>query len=367
MNEIKKRKRICFVNSYLNGRETDCDQGLYPRHHLWGADSLEAHGYDVKIVPSGSAEPIYRFAREIGRLTRFRFGNPEQELRILGLLRGADAIYVVTSTDIFWLAGLRALKLITAKLVVWRYTPVMQTSKWKPLGITRGAAFLTGFDGIMCLTDKTALSYRPIAPRALVKRIDWGADLKMFSLPPRSDQGEYFLCCGRTGRDFETLIKAAREINFPVRMIIANESLSSLNIPANVTIVGGPKTCLDDRGISYAQLKEQYANARAVLIPRLPDENETSGYTNLLEALAVGKPVIMTRTGCLDFEVEEKGVGLSVEPYDVAGWVKAMNLMSSGEVDCLAMGERSRKLAESYYNTTRFGNDVCAFFDTLLV
>ena len=43
--------KICFVNTYLAGRDADCEKGLYPRSHLWGIDALRRAGHEVVIAP----------------------------------------------------------------------------------------------------------------------------------------------------------------------------------------------------------------------------------------------------------------------------------------------------------------------------
>ena len=46
-------------------------------------------------------------------------------------------------------------------------------------------------------------------------------------------------------------------------------------------------------------LKEWYAQSLAVCIPLSGDADDTCGYTNMLEAMAMRKPVLMTQSGCL--------------------------------------------------------------------
>jgi glycosyltransferase involved in cell wall biosynthesis len=353
--------------SDLQGREAECEQGLRPRHHLWGLDSLKSHGYDVKVVSPTGTGLQHHIGRRIAELTRRKLGDPERELKVLEEMEDADAIYVVSHTDIFWLSWLRSAGLIRSKIVTWYYTPAPLEPIWKPLGLRHSPAFLRGLDGILCLTEATASNFRVLAPHAFVRKVDWGADLDMFTCSPSQDGGHYFLSCGRTERDFETLFRAAEQIDFPVHLIAPRNCIEGLSIPSNVRLLGGPEYQLFDNGLTYHDLvHKHYTNARAVLIPRQPVSGTTSGFTNLLEALAMSKPVIITRTGCLDLDVEKEEVGFFVEPRDVSGWVKTMNLLAGDADKCLIMGRKGRQLAEQYYNYERFGRDICDYFDTLL-
>ena len=82
--------------------------------------------------------------------------------------------------------------------------------------------------------------------------------------------------------------------------------------------------------MSYALLRDWYANAIAVLVPLAGDPDDTSGYTSLLEAIAMRKPVIMTRSGCLDLDVEGLGIGKFVPPQDDKAWKKSLEVFSPG-------------------------------------
>ena len=45
----------------------------------------------------------------------------------------------------------------------------------------------------------------------------------------------------------------------------------------------------------------------------------------MLEAMAMRKPVLMTRSGCLHFDPSSRNFGILVEPGDSQGWSDAMN------------------------------------------
>jgi glycosyltransferase involved in cell wall biosynthesis len=359
-----KGKRICVVNSYLEGRESECQRGLYPRHQLWGTDYLAQHGYAIETLSSLIEDGRWarRMMRWLTSATRLRLGNFDQEFQILRQLRRCDVIYGVTSRDLFLLVWLRSLKLIHAKIVVWVYSPPIRMPRLHEL--FRPRIFNNGLDGVLCLTQKTAQAYTSVAPRAKVQKVDWGADLHMFQ--PRGQAGEYFLACGRTQRDYATLLAAAAHISFPLKLVVPRDSFEKVKLPPTVEIVGGPSSAADDRGISYPELIERHlANCRAVLIPLQEDQNTTAGLTNAIEALAVGKPVVMTRTGCLDLDVAGNGCGFYVNPGDVEGWTRAMHMLAQDSCLAVEMGRRGRIRAEEYYNTDRFGRDVCAFFDQI--
>jgi glycosyltransferase involved in cell wall biosynthesis len=355
-----RQRKILFVNTYLQGREQDCDKGLYPRSHLWGIDHLRRAGYEVVVVPAKGTDWLSRLAARLSRWTRNRFGDLDQELQILRRLRGADIIYIAFG-NLFWTVWLRALGLIRPRILNWVYVPLGRTTRLSFL--TTNRFFLRGYDGFLCLTKLAAHSYAQAAPQAVTRHVAWGADTALFCAGPEERTGEFFFACGRTNRDYRTLFRAADKVHFPIKVLVSPWYLKGLGIPANVEVVSGPQNPDTDQGITYLQLvRDYYAPARAILISRIPDPNDTNGFTNLLEALAVGKPVIMTRTGSLDIDIEAEGVGLHVEPNDADGWVKAMQKLIDDPDLARQMGRRARQLTENFYNLDRFGRDLVDYF-----
>lgn len=44
------------------------------------------------------------------------------------------------------------------------------------------------------------------------------------------------------------------------------------------------------------------------------------------------KPIVMTRSGCLDVDIEELGIGSYVPPCDVDAWVEEMYSLLKGDI-----------------------------------
>jgi len=123
-----------------------------------------------------------------------------------------------------------------------------------------------------------------------IRLVAYGVDAAFWS--PRGVPGGDALICsaGLEYRDHETLVRAAADL--PVRVAIAAGSRWSRHrgpgrapVPENVTM-----TRLD-----YAALRDLYAAARFVVVPLREVENQ-AGVTTLLEAMAMGKAVIVSAT-----------------------------------------------------------------------
>lgn len=119
-----------------------------------------------------------------------------------------------------------------------------------------------------------------------------------------TDDG-YIFSAGRTLRDYATLVAAVRQLpEFPTSVICGRNDFQGLEIPPNVTV-------------QHELPREEYLNqlrrCRLVALPLLHTERAT-GQVVVLEAMAMGKPVITTRSpGTIDHIVNGQN-GILVEP-----------------------------------------------------
>ena len=74
------------------------------------------------------------------------------------------------------------------------------------------------------------------------------------------------------------------------------------------------------------------------------------GLTTLVEALALGTPVITTRNATFPYDVDKEGVGISVPYYDVDAWEHALRYLLEHPEETKKMGRNARALAERKFN-----------------
>ena len=117
---------------------------------------------------------------------------------------------------------------------------------------------------------------------------------------------------------------------------------------------------------TYPQLIEYYSAARAIAIPMVP-QSGLSGLTSLLDALAMGRAVIMTRNPLIDIDVELEGIGFWVAPGDIAGWERALRFVEDHPAQAEEMGWRARRLAEDRYNSGAFAEQFYDIVSRLLI
>lgn len=151
-------------------------------------------------------------------------------------------------------------------------------------------------------------------PAERVVLTPFAVDTRFFRPVPLAPGAPPMICAvGLELRDYPTLIEAVRGLD--VELVIAAASpwskradtASGEVLPPNVTV----------RRFDFAALRQLYAEARFVVIPLQPVAFQ-AGITSILEAMAMGRAVVCSRTEGQTDAVVEGGNGRYVPPGDPA-------------------------------------------------
>ena len=142
-----------------------------------------------------------------------------------------------------------------------------------------------------------------------------------------SDRDEGFiLAAGRSQRDYDTLIEAARALDAPVTILCGADDLRGVELPGRVTV---------RREVPREEYLDALARCAAAVVPLRPSVRST-GQVVVLEAMGLGKSVVATRAaGTADY-IRHGENGLLVEPGDAAGLAAAIRRL----LDDRALRER---------------------------
>ncbi len=128
-------------------------------------------------------------------------------------------------------------------------------------------------------------------------------------------EGDYIFSGGDSRRDYATLIQAVR--GFPYRVVIAvlrRDHFQGLNIPPNVEILAA----------SHDQFFSLMAGARLVVVPMRGGLLHSAGHQTYLNAMAMGKPVVVADDCGADEYITHGVTGLVVQPGDSASLREAL-------------------------------------------
>ena len=90
----------------------------------------------------------------------------------------------------------------------------------------------------------------------------------------------------------------------------------------------------------------------------------TVGLTTLVEAFALGLPVVCTRNPKFEMDIEKEGVGIYVDYNDVEGWKQAIRYLYTHPEEAQQMGANGRKQAEREYNLEHYSRELSQILTT---
>lgn len=338
-------------------------KGEYPAHHLWGAAHLDDFGIQTDILPFEKFPALNNYWRLQQFLKLDQLGMRGLDQQIRALVSGRyDLIYSACQNHTFLLARLRAWGILRTPVAAVIHHPIAQGAAEK--------VFFTGHDRLICLSDSVRqrlLADFAFLDPAKVLKLDWGVDEAFYgdyreARPEISGITPVFVSAGKSNRDHDVLVTAADGLNCRIQIYCSEDSRPKVNpLPPNVVLTTGAKRA---NPASYRELVEVYKQAFAVAIP-LNETDALAGLTSLMDALAVGRPVIMTRNPYIDIDIEALGIGIWCDTADGAGWRAALSRLLNNPAEAAQMGRKARQLADEKYNILQFTKDLAAVFKAL--
>jgi glycosyltransferase involved in cell wall biosynthesis len=270
----------------------------------------------------------------------------------------------MTSTDVLYCAdqaGLAGLALARGVLPPARFISVVHHPIRNP--VRRSAA--ARHDVLVCLSGALCSELERDLPRRRTRivHLPWGPDLASPLYHPRGE-GNGVVSAGKSNRDLLTMAKALQRTGAAGLVYDLEHQLST---PANhsVRLVHpGDRDGTDPASPGGYLAKRVISDIAAAAIVAIPvrDPQRLTGLTEAVDALALAKPIVATRSPYFPFDIEAIGCGIWVEPGDVDGWARAIaDLMSDGDKR-IEMGAAGRRFAERDWNYEAF----CAGLSALL-
>jgi glycosyltransferase involved in cell wall biosynthesis len=337
---------VLFANNYDMARaRAGWRAGTYPGHHLYGTVGL---GEELEVVdlPLATEGPLALATY----LTRGKFGNLGQQLAAVRQARRGSLVYGAAAHNLRALAALRAARLFSTPIVgVFHSAPSS--------GFSRGPA-LRGFDRAIALSrhaERGLVAGGMPAERITV--LGWGADLDFPGFAPRvaAAADAPVVATGKTGRDLHTLIEALRETGLRARIYGDRDALSlTAPIPEAVSVL--PVAANDTSSAPLRYDEGVLADLRSAALVAIPLTNMQllQGLTEVVDALACARPMILTRAPYFDFDIEAIGCGWWVEPGDVRGWSERLTAATADRERLAQMGRAGRAWAEEHLNAELF-------------
>ena len=149
-------------------------------------------------------------------------------------------------------------------------------------------------------------------------------------------------------RDYRSFIDAVGQLDVRAKLVVYPRNLAGLVLPPNA----------EAAVLSAPDLREAYAAATCIVLPQHPDDYpygcETGGLTALMEAMAMGKPVVATERAAVREYIEDGVDGLLVPPEDPAALREAIGRVLGDRVLAARLGAAARARVERAHTTRGF-------------
>lgn len=208
---------------------------------------------------------------------------------------------------------------------------------------------------VVCVSQAQAV-YATTSLGMPAARVDFLYDKvdQLFFSPQTAVSDNYLLAVGQEQRDYNTLLQAIKGTKLP--LVIVNSSLwanQHLNLngsgQANVKILAH---------ISFRALRDLYAGARLVVLP-LFDSDYAAGVNVALEAMAMGRPLIVSQTGGLGCYFVPGQTAVTVPPADPIALREAILALWHDDGARQRLGTNARQAIEEKMTLDHYVNRLC--------
>jgi glycosyltransferase involved in cell wall biosynthesis len=334
--------KVLFLNNYdMVYYWKACQVGKEPKHHLWGVSELAKYGIDVSVLPFRRSKRLAAF----NRLFPF-LGDLDQQIRVFHCHRDFDIVYSGHYFITILLAVVRSLGLFQRPIIAIAYQS-LKNNLWSRIFITHS---IRGYDKILCQNQAIYNDLHLVfnIPLHKLEIILWGGDRSFYPVIHSSeccypDDSRLVVSSGRTNRDYLTLIEAFQGIEGHLEVYgfrQPREARFSKNV-----------LCLDDLP-PWQDYLQAYQRSQVIAISILIQAHKPftgNGLATFLDAIALAKPVVMTRNPYFGIDIEAEGLGLWAEPDDPESWQAAIEYLLNNPAMAREMGRQGRRFFEEQY------------------
>jgi glycosyltransferase involved in cell wall biosynthesis len=186
-------------------------------------------------------------------------------------------------------------------------------------------------------------------PAEKLHLIPFHADTRFYRPMPGVRYERRICSAGLELRDYPTLVEAVRGLDVEVRLAAA----SPWSKRRNETVDRALPSNVDARGYGYGELRDLYASAQLVVVP-LYENDFQAGVTTILEAMAMGKAVIVSRTTGQTDVIDHDFNGWYVPPGDVVALRRAIVHLLEHPAEADRLGAAARRTVESTMSLTQW-------------
>jgi glycosyltransferase involved in cell wall biosynthesis len=346
-----------FRDSPLRRTALGLEPGSAARYSLYGMDELAARGYVVRHNLERTSPPFARTAgAALKRGLEAAGGYGGDFATILASAREVNRADVVFST--VDTVGIPLMLLARARVVrpPFVYAAIGLPERLEQIRSDRVrrlyARSLAGASAIVAYSQHEAdvleQWLRQHGAEVSVEFVPFGVDVDSFRPPVEPPDLDVVSVGADPHRDVELLLRVARALQEARFLVVTTPERAALlgDLPANVSV---------ETDLPFDEMRRRLERARVVALP--VRENSYSGATTvLLQAMALGKPVVVTKTAAIatGYGLEDGANVRLVRPGDAEGFKAALADVLGDGGRATALGARARATVTSKLTWDRF-------------
>lgn len=334
--------RVLFLNNYsIAGCHERATRDVDHFAHSWGYD------YFLRESEVSIAEISPRALAWQNRLkTYLVLGDLKQELAVLRRRKEIDVVVAANMSVVGALCYLknwvRLPPIVGVLHSIRHYRGTLAKAALRRRVMT--------VEKIICLAQKDVSYLREelSLPPERIAYIPWSANLSDYDRAPGRPPGDgalpYIMSMGLSDRDYRTLAQAfdsAALEGWNLRIYAG----SQFRAPQTRS----PRILVNEDWVCFKDSVGLYRAAEFVVVPLVATQR-TLGLTSLLDAMATGKAVIMTRNPGVDIDIEAEKMGFWVPPGDAPALAGKMRYLYEHPEVARAYGANGRRYLEERYN-----------------
>lgn len=211
-------------------------------------------------------------------------------------------------------------------------------------------------DGIVTLCEQEADALKAYFPRMKerIRFVPFGADLSFFKPQSVQEDHQVFTVGLAPDRDYDTLFAATDGLGVSVVVTRSRTIDERKSLPSYVRA----------QFFSSRELLLEYVKSKIVVLPLDIQDglNNASGCSTLVEAMAMGKAVIVTRTPTTESYVTNGVNGILVESKDVDGLRMAIQDLLANDEKRKTLGKNARAFVENNCDIEKTAEKMAEFF-----
>ncbi len=353
---------VLYRESRLRRDALAAPVGAGARYSLYGLDELAASGFAVahNLAPGSAPGAAARAAGAVlDRAVRAVGGYSGDFASVLACrrqLNDADAVFSTVDTLGIPLTLLARRGLIRTPIV---YAAIGLPERLAQLRTTRARRmFLDAYRRLSAIVtygwgEAEALREWLGGAGPPVLFVPFGVDTTYFAPQAGVSAETDVVSIGADPRRDNALLLALARAHpeWSFRLVLANDGARSLGtLPANVSV---------EVDIPFDHIRDRLARARTVVLP-VRDNSYSGATTVLLQAMACGKPVAVSRTAAITTGYHlEDGVNCRlVAPGSLDELEAAARELLADEARAAALGARARETVERQLTWARFTDSI---------